>query len=155
EAADFPGWAQMMAQTPTTSAMMRRQLCQEPVSYRGQSAVATDVENFKGALAKTPAVEAFIPSASLGTVHYTVANRYYPTEEAYLYALADAMREEYRAIADAGLIVQIDAPDHAMDRHVSYKDRTVEEFRKAQTIRVEALNHALEGIPESQVRYHV
>ena len=70
-----------------------------------------------------------MPSASLGTIHYTIANQYYPSDEAYLYALADAMREEYRAIADAGLVVQIDAPDAAMDRHVSFKRQRLEEFR--------------------------
>jgi 5-methyltetrahydropteroyltriglutamate--homocysteine methyltransferase len=65
------------------------------------------------------------------------------------------MREEYRAIAKAGLILQIDAPDHAMDRHVTFKNHTLQEFRKAQAMRVAALNHALEGIPEEQIRYHV
>jgi 5-methyltetrahydropteroyltriglutamate--homocysteine methyltransferase len=84
-----------------------------------------------------------------------MANQHYESDEAYLFALADAMREEYRAIADAGLIVQIDAPDHAMDRHVTFRQNSVEEFRRAQAVRVEALNHALEGIPEEQIRYHV
>jgi 5-methyltetrahydropteroyltriglutamate--homocysteine methyltransferase len=135
--------------------MMRRGFCLEPLQYRGQEAVAADVQNFRAALARTPAVDAFIPSASLGTIHYTMANRYYPSEEAYLFALADAMREEYRAIANAGFILQIDAPDHAMDRHVTFRHNTVEEFRAAQAVRVDALNHALEGIPEEQIRYHV
>jgi 5-methyltetrahydropteroyltriglutamate--homocysteine methyltransferase len=152
---DFPGWAKAMAQTPSTALMQRRGFCQEPLVYKGQDAVQTDVRNFQAALAKRPAAEAFITSASPGTVHYTMANRYYPSEEAYLYALGDAMREEYRAIAAAGLIVQVDAPDHAMDRHVTYKDVSVDEFRKVQNMRVEALNHALEGIPEEQIRYHV
>jgi 5-methyltetrahydropteroyltriglutamate--homocysteine methyltransferase len=152
---DFPAWAKAVAQTPTQSVMMRRGFCLQPLEYRGQDAVQADIQNFKDALAKTPATEAFIPSASLGTIHYTMANRYYPGEEDYLFAMADAMREEYRAIANAGLIVQIDAPDHAMDRHVTFKDKTVDEFRKAQSMRVAALNHALEGIPEEQVRYHV
>jgi 5-methyltetrahydropteroyltriglutamate--homocysteine methyltransferase len=155
EAEDFPGWASQMAQNPTQAAMMRRGLCLEPLAYQGQNAVEADIQSFRSALAETPAVEGFIPAASLGTIHYTMANRYYPSEEAYLFALADAMREEYRAIAKAGFLVQIDAPDHAMDRHVTFKSNTLEEFRKTQAVRVEALNHALEGIPEEQIRYHV
>jgi 5-methyltetrahydropteroyltriglutamate--homocysteine methyltransferase len=155
EAEDFPGWASQTTQSPTQAAMMRRGFCRAPLVYRGQEAVETDVRNFQRALTLHPAVEAFLPSASLGTIQYTMANQHYESDEAYLFALADAMREEYRAIADAGLIVQIDAPDHAMDRHVTFRQNTVEEFRRAQAIRVEALNHALEGIPEEQIRYHV
>jgi 5-methyltetrahydropteroyltriglutamate--homocysteine methyltransferase len=155
EADDFPGWASQGGQTPTQAAMMRRGFCQAPLKYQGQDAVATDIQNFRSALAETPAVEAFVPSASLGTIHYTMANQYYPSDEAYLFAMADAMREEYQAIANAGLVLQIDAPDHAMDRHVSFRHRSLEEFRKMQAVRVEALNHALEGIPEEQIRYHV
>jgi 5-methyltetrahydropteroyltriglutamate--homocysteine methyltransferase len=155
EAEDFPGWAGQTAQSPTQSTMMRRGFCLGPLVYQGQEAVETDIHNFKDALASAPGAEGFLPSASPGTIHYTMANQYYPSDEAYLFALADAMREEYRAIANAGLILQIDAPDHAMDRHVTYKQNTVEEFRRAQTIRVDALNHALEGIPEEQIRYHV
>src|SRR5437870_3700803 len=155
EAEDFPGWARQGAQGPTQATMMRRGFCTGPLLYQDREPVEADVRNFKDALARSPAVEAFIPSASLGTIHYTMANRYYPSDEAYLFALADAMREEYRAIANAGFILQIDAPDHAMDRHVMFGHNTLQEFRKAQTVRVEALNHALEGIPEEQIRYHV
>ncbi len=155
EATDFPGWASQMAQSPTQAVMRRRGFCLEPLAYRGQDAVQADIRNFIAALAQTPAVEGFIPSASPGTIQYTMANQYYPSDEAYLFAIADAMREEYQAIASAGLILQIDAPDHAMDRHIGYRDSTIEEFRRVQAMRVAALNHALEGIPEEQVRYHV
>ncbi len=155
EAEDFPGWASQQAQGSTQATMMRRGFCLEPLTYQGEEAVDADIANLKSALAQTPAVEAFIPAASPGTIHYTMANKHYPSDEAYLFALADAMREEYRAIAEAGLVLQIDAPDHAMDRHVSFKNNTVDEFRKVQAVRVEALNHALEGIPEEQIRYHV
>jgi 5-methyltetrahydropteroyltriglutamate--homocysteine methyltransferase len=151
EAADFPGWASQIAR-PTG---MRRRFCQGPLAYRDTQAVAADIQNLKRALDETPTEEAFISSASLGTIHYTMANQHYPSDEAYLFALANAMKEEYRAIAKAGLLLQIDAPDHAMDRHVSYRQSTLEEFRKVQAMRVEALNHALEGIPEAQVRYHL
>jgi len=151
EAADFPGWASQVSQQTG----MRRRFCLGPLAYRDARAVEADIQNFKRALAATPSEEGFIPSASPGTIHYTMANRHYPSEEAYLFAIADAMKEEYHAIARSGLVLQIDAPDHAMDRHVSYKDSTLEEFRRVQAMRVEALNHALEGIPEEQIRYHV
>ena len=113
------------------------------------------LKNLTSALGNGSAAEGFLPSASLGVIEYTLINRHYPSLEAYLFALADAMKEEYQAITKAGLIVQIDAPDNAMDRSVSFHGRTLEEYRKAQAIRVEALNHALEGIPQEQIRYHI
>ncbi len=155
EAEDFPGWASQAGQSGTQASMMRRGFCLGPLVYQGREAVDADIDNFRSALAQAPAVESFIPAASPGTIHYTMANKYYPTDEAYLFAVADAMREEYQAIAKAGFILQIDAPDHAMDRHVSFRHTSLEEFRKVQATRVEALNHALDGIPEEQVRYHV
>jgi len=150
EAEDFPGWSRQAA-----GGAGKRPFCVGPVAYRGREAVATDIRNLTSALADAHAVEGFLPCASLGTIEYTITNRHYPSSEAYLFALADAMKEEYQAVAKAGLLVQIDAPDHAMDRSISFRTSTLEEFRKAQTIRVEALNHALEGIPEEQIRYHI
>lgn len=150
ESEDFPNWSR-----DTASQMSTRPMCIGPIAYRGAQAVEVDIQNLKSALGDNPAVEAFLPCASPGTIEYTIANRYYPSSESYLYALADAMKEEYQAVARAGLLLQIDAPDHAMDRSISFRTNTVEEFRKAQTIRVEALNHALEGIPEEQIRYHI
>lgn len=152
EAEDFPEWASQAGQG---TAMLRRGFCLGPLTYQDREEVEADIRNLKSALAQAPEREAFIPSASPGTIHYTMPNRYYPSDEAYLFAIADAMREEYQAIANAGLILQIDAPDHAMDRHVTFRQSTLEEFRKAQAMRVEALNQALEGIPEEQIRYHV
>lgn len=151
ESEEFPGWSRQ----PTAGAGFKRPFCVGPVGYRGKESVEVDIRNFKRALAQAPSVEGFLPCASLGVIEYTVENQHYPSSEAYLFALADAMKEEYRAIAQSGLVVQIDAPDHAMDRSVSFRTNTLEEFRKAQAIRVEALNHALEGIPEEQIRYHV
>jgi 5-methyltetrahydropteroyltriglutamate--homocysteine methyltransferase len=94
-------------------------------------------------------------AASLGIIADIMQNRHYPTEEAYLYALADAMKVEYRAIADAGFVIQIDAPDAAMGRHGQFRNDTLAEFKRATQQRVEALNHALDGIPEEQIRYHI
>jgi len=96
-----------------------------------------------------------MPSASLGIIADIMVNQHYPTEEAYLYALADAMRAEYQAIAGTGLVLQIDAPDAAMGRHGQFRNESLETFRRATAQRVEALNHALAGIPEEQIRYHI
>ncbi|WP_089720508.1 hypothetical protein [Candidatus Entotheonella palauensis] len=80
---------------------------------------------------------------------------YYDTEEAYLFALADVMKEEYQAITDAGFLLQIDAPDAAMGRHAQFWNRSLDAFRRSLEMRVEALNHALSDIPEEQIRYHI
>ncbi len=148
--AEFPEWA---AEAPGSA--MKRRFCLEPLAWQGEEAVQTDIRNLQDALAASGAVEAFMPAASLGIVADIMVNRYYPTEEAYLFALADAMKEEYRAITRAGLVLQIDAPDAAMGRHVQFRDASLEDFRKATALRIEALNHALDGIPEEQVRYHI
>ena len=126
-----------------------------PIEWRGDDEVNSDLDNLGSAMAASHATEAFMPSASIGIIADVMANRHYPSEEAYLFALADAMRHEYRAITEAGYILQIDAPDAAMGRHMQFRNDTLEEFRKATDMRVEALNHALEGIPEEQIRYHI
>ena len=150
EQPDYPGWA---ATIPAV--VMIRRFCESPVSYRNQDALQTDLANLTSAVAATGATEGFMPSASIGIIADIMVNQHYPSEEAYLYALADAMRVEYRAIADAGLVIQIDAPDAAMGRHGQFRDAPLETFRKATAQRVEALNHALDGIPEEQIRYHI
>jgi 5-methyltetrahydropteroyltriglutamate--homocysteine methyltransferase len=126
-----------------------------PIEWRGDEEVNVDLENLRAAMQAAGADEAFMPSASLGIIADVMANRYYPSEDAYLAALADAMHHEYKAITDAGYILQIDAPDAAMGRHMQFRNDTLDGFRKATEARVEALNHALEGIPEEQVRYHI
>jgi 5-methyltetrahydropteroyltriglutamate--homocysteine methyltransferase len=148
--ATFPGWA-----TTIPPVVMIRRFCEGPVTYQDDATLKTDIDNLTGAVASAGATEAFMPSASLGIIADIMVNKHYPSEEAYLYALADAMRVEYRAIADAGLVVQIDAPDAAMGRHGQFRNESLETFRKATAQRVEALNHALEGIPQEQIRYHI
>ena len=149
--AAFPDWA--ASEYP--GAAMKRRLCVEPLVWEGTEAVETDVRNLTEALRDVEAVEGFMPAASPGIVADVMANRHYPKDEAYLFALADVLKEEYRAIARAGLVLQIDAPDAAMGRHVEFRNSSLEDFRKALEMRIGALNHALEGIPEEQVRYHV
>jgi 5-methyltetrahydropteroyltriglutamate--homocysteine methyltransferase len=146
----YPGWASTIP-----PAVMIRRFCEAPLAYQNQAALRSDIDNLKSAVDAAGATEGFMPSASLGIIADIMVNRHYPSEEAYLYALADAMRVEYRAIADAGLVIQIDAPDAAMGRHGQFRDESLETFRRATAQRVEALNHALDGIPEEQIRYHI
>jgi 5-methyltetrahydropteroyltriglutamate--homocysteine methyltransferase len=146
----FPEWASQMPASP-----MRRQVCLGPLEWRGAEAVRSDVQNLAGAAAAAGATETFLPAASPGIVADVMGNHHYASEAAYLYALADALGEEYRAIAGAGILLQIDAPDAAMCRYIQFRNRSLDEFRRATAQRIEVLNHALEGIPEEQVRFHV
>jgi 5-methyltetrahydropteroyltriglutamate--homocysteine methyltransferase len=113
-----------------------------------------DIANMKAAMAAARVEEAFLPSPSPGIVSMRIPTEYYKTEEEYLFALADVLKDEYRAIVDAGLILQIDAPDAAMswDRQ-NWKD--IPEFRRELQLRHAVLNHALQNIPADRVRYHV
>lgn len=142
-------------QAEQASVGVKRRMCVEPLVWQGDASIQTDLDNLKVALAASPTKDAFVPAPSLGIVADQLVNSYYPSDEAYLYALADALRHEYRAIADAGFVLQIDAPDAAMGRHVEFRDYDLAGFKKAIGQRVEVLNHALDGIPEEQIRYHV
>ena len=129
--------------------------CNGPVSYREHDAYRKDIANFEAALAGQPVVEAFMCAISPGNVVQVLPNQYYPSRRDYLYALADAMKEEYQAIADAGLLLQLDACDLAMDRHVNFVSNTVDEFRDVIEGNVEVFNYATEGIPQEQIRVHL
>jgi 5-methyltetrahydropteroyltriglutamate--homocysteine methyltransferase len=127
--------------------------CTGPIKYIGQDLVKTDIFNLKHAMKTVGAEDGFLTALSPTNVAPHYPNFYYPTEEQYLIAIADAMHEEYKAIVDAGLILQIDDP-----RLATYYDRTpsasVEECRKFIAMSVEIINHALAGIPEDRVRFH-
>lgn len=129
--------------------------CTGPISLRDQDAVHRDIANFKAALQEVQPEGAFMPAASPGAIAQIVQNMYYPTEEAYLYALADAMRYEYQAIVAAGFWLQLDCPDLAMQRHVRFAESSIGEFRKHLQQGVEVLNYALGGIEPERVRVHV
>jgi 5-methyltetrahydropteroyltriglutamate--homocysteine methyltransferase len=130
-----------------------RMSCVAPLTYVGQAQLKRDIDNFKAALAGWPATEAFMPAISPANVEDWLWNAYYKTQEEYLFAIADALHEEYRAITDAGLLLQIDDP-----RLITYWIRqpgmTLAECRKWAEIRVTALNHALRGIPREKIRFH-
>lgn len=129
--------------------------CNGPITLRDKDAVHTDIANLKAALQGVQTEEFFMPAASPGTIAQVMQNNYYPTQEAYLYALADAMRYEYQAIVAAGFLLQLDCPDLAMQRHTRYAGASIEEFRRQVQQNIEALNYALTGISPEQVRVHV
>ena len=128
--------------------------CTGPILYIGADAVRDDIENLRAALEGAPVEEAFLPAVAPGTIEHWLRNEYYPTDEAYLYAIADAMHEEYKAIVDAGLVLQIDDPDLA-DAWQIYPKMSVAEYRKFAELRLDALNHALRGVPSGRVRFHM
>lgn len=129
--------------------------CNAPITVRDPAAAETDVANLAAALAGRTDVEGFMSAASPGVVSLFFRNDYYKTHEAYLYAIADAMRQEYEAIAKAGFTLQIDCPDLGMGRHIQYADLDLKEFRKRVTVHIEALNHAVQAIPPDQLRMHL
>ena len=131
----------------------RAQICSGPIKYVGQAELAQDIANLKRAMAGTRAEEAFMTAISPSNLELYYENRFYPTQEEYLAALAEAMRAEYLAIVDAGLLLQIDDPRMATHYNRAV-DASVEECRKFIALRVEAVNHALRGIPPERVRFH-
>ena len=133
----------------------RRLCCLAPVQLQDRAAVHEDIEAFRAALARTPAPEAFMNAASPGVVSSFQPNRYYPTHEAYVEAVGEAMRPEYEAIVDAGLLLQVDCPDLAMSRHTGFQDLTEGEFLRRAAHHVAVLNAALARVPAERVRMHV
>jgi 5-methyltetrahydropteroyltriglutamate--homocysteine methyltransferase len=128
-------------------------VCTGPISYTGAKHVQADVENLKAALQGSGADEAFIPAISPTSVEDWQRNAYYKTDEEYLFAIADAMHQEYRAIVDAGFLVQIDDP-HLATHYITHPELGVEQVRRWAEVRVEALNHALRGLPRDRIRWH-
>jgi 5-methyltetrahydropteroyltriglutamate--homocysteine methyltransferase len=151
---DFPELARRVFGDPGRS-RRRTPGCDGPIGVHDPNAAAIDVDNLKAALAGKDAAEGFLSAASPGVVSLFFKNGYYPSEEAYLYAIAEAMRPEYEAVANAGLVLQIDCPDLAMGRHIQYPDLSVAEFRKKAALRIEVLNHALANIAADRLRLHL
>jgi 5-methyltetrahydropteroyltriglutamate--homocysteine methyltransferase len=152
--APFPDLRRKMALL-TGPRPFKRVACVGPVKVRDRAALACDVENMRRAVAGAGPVDAFLNAASPGVVATFLPNQYYPTHEAYIEAVADAMRDEYETIAGAGFVLQVDCPDLAMARHTAFQDLSEAEFLKRAQFHVEALNHALAGVPSDQVRIHV
>ncbi len=129
-------------------------VCVGPLTYTGHEAIRTDIANLRAALEAAGLAEGFMTSIAPGSAS-RIANRHYPTEEAFLWACAEALRHEYRAIVEAGLILQLDDPAIAENWDMINPEPTVEAYRRFSMVRVEALNHALRGLPEDRVRFHL
>jgi 5-methyltetrahydropteroyltriglutamate--homocysteine methyltransferase len=151
----FPEFYAWTASLPGTAGQTGRTrwACTGPVSYKGHAALQRDIDNLKAALQGQRYEEAFMPAVSPSNLANWNRNEHYKTEEEYLYALADALREEYRAIIDAGLVLQVDDPLLA-SYYVMHPEASVEDCRKWAAGRVEVLNHALRGLPPDRIRYH-
>lgn len=127
--------------------------CTGPIEYTGQARIAADIRHLKAAVAGLD-VEPYLPVVSPGNIEHWLWNKHYPDQESFLFAIADALHQEYKPIADAGFILQVDDPDLA-DGWQMYPDMDPPAYRKYAEVRIEALNHALRDIPEEQVRFHV
>jgi 5-methyltetrahydropteroyltriglutamate--homocysteine methyltransferase len=132
----------------------REAVCVGRLSYIGHDAIRADVDNFKTALAGVDVVDAFLPAVAPGTIEHWLRNEHYGSDEAYLAAIADAMKVEYDAIVGAGFLLQIDDPDLA-DAWQIHPRMSVAEYRKFAALRIESLNHALRDIAPERVRFHV
>jgi 5-methyltetrahydropteroyltriglutamate--homocysteine methyltransferase len=142
------------AEMPNALVGSPTEVCVGPISYHGQAEMQRDVENMLAALKGLEVADAFLPVVAPASTAYNGINEYYPSDREYVYAIADALRQEYRAIVAAGLIVQVD--DAVLANMYDHLVQTSpEHYRQWAQLRVEALNHALEGIPEELVRYHV
>lgn len=129
--------------------------CQGPVAVKDLSGLETDLANLKAAVDAARPHGAFMNAASPGVVAIFQKNDFYSSDEAYLEAVAEALREEYERIVEAGFLLQIDSPDLAMGRHLAFADRSDEEFLKVIDRNVDALNHALRNIPADKLRMHL
>jgi 5-methyltetrahydropteroyltriglutamate--homocysteine methyltransferase len=132
----------------------RPTVCQEPIAYKGQALLRKDLDTFKEALRGVGVEEAFVPAIAPAMVGRG-QNQYYETEEEYVFAIAEALKTEYKAIVDAGFILQIDDPGLGETWDMMIPAPPLEEYRRTQTRNIDALNHALAGIPEDRVRYHL
>lgn len=148
---DFPNFVA----THQSSTALPQPACTGPIAWKDFAAVLHDIELLKAAVAAHPSEEVFMTAASPGVIANFLPNEYYPSEEAYLYALAAVMQHEYRAIVHAGFLLQIDCPDLAMTRVTQFADLSVEEFVKVVALHIDVLNLALSGLPPERMRLHL
>ena len=152
--AEFPGFLKRLAAAGGTPAY-RRPCCVGPIALKSPEPLRKDIENLKAAAARHGAAQLFMNAASPGVVALFQPNRHYPDDDAYLEALAVALRHEYRTIVDAGLMLQVDSPDLGLGRHMMYKELDEAAYLARIERHVEALNHALAAIPAERVRMHI
>jgi 5-methyltetrahydropteroyltriglutamate--homocysteine methyltransferase len=150
---EFPELAQLLKQF--ASPFQYRPACTGEVTWKDWPAAQADIDLAKRAMSAANAAELFMTSPSPGQIARFLKNRHYKSEEAYVFALADVMKREYRAIVDARFILQLDCPDLAMLRHTVHLDKSLADFRKIIAVNVAALNHAVADIPAERMRMHV
>ncbi|UWS07243.1 cobalamin-independent methionine synthase II family protein [Phaeobacter inhibens] len=150
----FPGFLKRLADDGGTP-QYARPMCTGEVRPKGQGELEKDIANLKSAMAEHGADRGFMNAASPGVISLFLQNDHYPTREAYLAALADAMKTEYETIVGAGLDLQLDCPDLALSRHMLFTELSDDEFVKVAQMHVEALNHALSDVPAEKVRVHI
>jgi 5-methyltetrahydropteroyltriglutamate--homocysteine methyltransferase len=153
EGKDFPEWAARRAATGTPA--IARPACNGPIAWKDFDAVKRDIDNLKAATTNSGAEEVFMSAASPGVIAIFLTNDYYPSHEAYLEAITNVMRDEYRAIVDAGFTLQLDCPDLAMSRHNRFADRPLSDFRSTVEMHVEAVNEATKDIDPEMMRLHL
>jgi 5-methyltetrahydropteroyltriglutamate--homocysteine methyltransferase len=151
---DYPEYRDKIAAAGDTP-KYKRPICKGPIKVQNLAPLHEDITRLKNALAQAKVPEGFMTAASPGTIAVFQPNEYYPSHEAYLQALAEAMREEYEAIVKSGLVLQIDCPDLAMGRHIRFRNADDDEFVRNAALQVEAMNHALANVPADRVRFHV
>jgi len=151
---EFPGFLKRLADDGGTP-KYARPMCVGEVKSRGQGELEKDIANLKAGMAQHGAERGFMNAASPGVISLFLQNDFYKTREAYLAALADAMKAEYETIVAAGLDLQLDCPDLALSRHMLFNDLSDDEFIKIANSHVEALNHALSDVPADKVRVHI
>lgn len=150
----FPSFLKRLAEEGGTP-KYARPMCTGEVKSKGQGELQKDIANLKAAMKTHGATRGFMNAASPGVISLFLQNDHYKTRDAYLAALADAMKDEYETIVAAGLDVQLDCPDLALSRHMLFNDLSDAEFLKIANSHVEALNHALQNVPQDKVRIHI
>ena len=150
----FPSFLERLKDDGGTPTYARPE-CVGEVRSKGQGELEKDIANLKAGMVAHGASAGFMNAASPGVISLFLQNRFYATRDAYLAALSDAMRDEYRTIVDAGLMLQLDCPDLALSRHMLFNDLSDDEFVKVADSHVEALNAALDGVDPSRVRVHI
>ena len=150
---DFPEFA--VQNGVSSSATIPWPACTGPIAWKDKGAVQRDIQRLKNATKDAKAEEVFMTAASPGVIANFLHNEHYATEEEYLYALADVMKDDYKAIVDSGLLLQIDCPDLAMTRITQFSHLSEDEFIKIVEMHVEVLKHALSGIASDRMRMHL
>ena len=151
---EFPGFMKRQSSSGGTPTY-RRPCCVGEIAVKDMGPVAEDIANLIAATDKHAPTQSFMNAASPGVIALFQPNQHYSTHEQYLEALAAAMAHEYRAIVDAGIVLQLDSPDLGLGRHMLFKNKSDDEYRALASLHVDALNHALQGIPKDMVRLHV